>query len=221
MAYALAADMVARFGELEVIQITDRNQDGQIDEDVARGALEDASVAEHEGVRAGLAHAQLSLCLVADERYLDAEKSVEHPVAHASGAGPLGVLPCLGPESELGGGSEESFSCRGRKASQIAVFPLVPGGPSARRLIDHVDDVAFAHEIFAPSGASIRRSHPVGGGLRRAVYQHDRMGVCDLGREQGLDVHLAFQDFLTRVAGVVSADVEIASLKGAARVICC
>ena len=43
MAYALAADMVARFGELEVIQITDRNQDGQIDEDVARVALEDAT----------------------------------------------------------------------------------------------------------------------------------------------------------------------------------
>lgn len=43
MAYAAVADMVARFGDLEVIQITDRNQDGMIDEDVAQVALEDAT----------------------------------------------------------------------------------------------------------------------------------------------------------------------------------
>ena len=33
MAYATVEDMVARFSELEVIQLTDRNQDGLIDED--------------------------------------------------------------------------------------------------------------------------------------------------------------------------------------------
>lgn len=43
MAYAVTADMVARFGELEVIQLTDRNQDGLIDEDVAAVALADAA----------------------------------------------------------------------------------------------------------------------------------------------------------------------------------
>lgn len=43
MAYAVMADMVARFGELEVIQLTDRNQDGLIDEDVAAVALADAT----------------------------------------------------------------------------------------------------------------------------------------------------------------------------------
>lgn len=43
MAYAVTADMVARFGELEVIQLTDRNQDGLIDEDVAAVALADAT----------------------------------------------------------------------------------------------------------------------------------------------------------------------------------
>lgn len=43
MAYANTADMVARFGDLEVIQITDRNQDGFIDEDVAAVALADAT----------------------------------------------------------------------------------------------------------------------------------------------------------------------------------
>ncbi|EGV36380.1 gp436 family protein [Neisseria weaveri] len=43
MAYAVMADMVARFGELEVIQLTDRNQDGYIDEDVAAVALADAT----------------------------------------------------------------------------------------------------------------------------------------------------------------------------------
>ena len=43
MAYAIVADMVARFGDLEVIEITDRNADGLIDEDVAAVALEDAT----------------------------------------------------------------------------------------------------------------------------------------------------------------------------------
>lgn len=43
MAYATVEDMIARFGELEVIQLTDRNQDGLIDEDVAAVALADAT----------------------------------------------------------------------------------------------------------------------------------------------------------------------------------
>ena len=43
MAYATVKDMVARFSELEVIQLTDRNQDGLIDEDVAAVALADAT----------------------------------------------------------------------------------------------------------------------------------------------------------------------------------
>lgn len=43
MAYATVEDMVARFGELEVLQLTDRNQDGLIDEDVAAVALADAT----------------------------------------------------------------------------------------------------------------------------------------------------------------------------------
>ncbi|WP_066568051.1 gp436 family protein [Snodgrassella sp. CFCC 13594] len=43
MNYATVADMVARFGELEVMQITDRNQDNQIDHDVAEVALADAT----------------------------------------------------------------------------------------------------------------------------------------------------------------------------------
>ena len=43
MAYAMVKDMVARFSELEVIQLTDRNQDGLIDEDVAAVALADAT----------------------------------------------------------------------------------------------------------------------------------------------------------------------------------
>lgn len=43
MAYATVEDMVARFSELEVIQLTDHNQDGLIDEDVAAVALADAT----------------------------------------------------------------------------------------------------------------------------------------------------------------------------------
>ena len=43
MAYASVADMVARFGDLEVIELTDRSHSGQIDEAVAKTALEDAT----------------------------------------------------------------------------------------------------------------------------------------------------------------------------------
>lgn len=38
MAYATVADMIARFGELEVLQLTDRNQEGVIDKAVAKRA---------------------------------------------------------------------------------------------------------------------------------------------------------------------------------------
>ena len=41
--YADMGDMVARFGELEVLQIADRNTDGEIDADVVAVALADAS----------------------------------------------------------------------------------------------------------------------------------------------------------------------------------
>ena len=41
--YADMDDMVARFGELEVLQIADRNADGEIDADVVAVALADAS----------------------------------------------------------------------------------------------------------------------------------------------------------------------------------
>lgn len=41
--YANVQDMVARFGDLEVLQISDRNQDGLIDEAVVNVALADAS----------------------------------------------------------------------------------------------------------------------------------------------------------------------------------
>ena len=41
MAYATVADMIARFGELEVLQLTDRNQEGVIDKAVAKTALDD------------------------------------------------------------------------------------------------------------------------------------------------------------------------------------
>jgi len=46
MAYATVEDMVARFSELEVIQLTDRNQDGLINEDVAAVALAGATAAK-------------------------------------------------------------------------------------------------------------------------------------------------------------------------------
>lgn len=41
--YANVQDMVARFGDLEVIQISDRNTDGMIDDDVVLVALADAT----------------------------------------------------------------------------------------------------------------------------------------------------------------------------------
>ncbi|WP_028535607.1 gp436 family protein [Paludibacterium yongneupense] len=43
MAYAIQDDMVNRFGEDEVVALTDRSQSGQIDATVLAGALDDAS----------------------------------------------------------------------------------------------------------------------------------------------------------------------------------
>lgn len=43
MAYATVEDMVARFGELEILQLTDRNNEGLIDRAVAQTALVDAT----------------------------------------------------------------------------------------------------------------------------------------------------------------------------------
>lgn len=43
MAYATVEDMIARFGELEVLQLTDRNQEGVIDKTVVKTALDDAT----------------------------------------------------------------------------------------------------------------------------------------------------------------------------------
>lgn len=43
MAYATVQDMVARFGDLEVMQITDRLNTGEIDPEVAMVALDDAT----------------------------------------------------------------------------------------------------------------------------------------------------------------------------------
>ena len=43
MAYASVADMVARYGDLEVIELTDREHTGEINEAVAATALADAT----------------------------------------------------------------------------------------------------------------------------------------------------------------------------------
>lgn len=43
MPYATISDLISQFGEHEVVAITDRNQDGVVDETVANGALQRAS----------------------------------------------------------------------------------------------------------------------------------------------------------------------------------
>ena len=43
MAYATPEDMVARFGDLEIIEITDRRRTGGIDREAAQVALDDAT----------------------------------------------------------------------------------------------------------------------------------------------------------------------------------
>ncbi|KWH56305.1 gp436 family protein [Burkholderia cepacia] len=43
MSYATRQEMIARFGETEVLALTDREEFGAIDEDVLAGALADAS----------------------------------------------------------------------------------------------------------------------------------------------------------------------------------
>lgn len=43
MSYAAISDLISQFGEHEVVAITDRNQDGVVDEAVANAALQRAS----------------------------------------------------------------------------------------------------------------------------------------------------------------------------------
>ena len=107
-------------------------------------------------------------------------------------------------------GELELLIRRGEHASRAVA--RMPGGAAAHRLIDHVDDVALLDEILGPALAPVRRSHPVGRGLRGAMDQHKRIGSAHvLGREH-LDVDLALHDLLAGLADIFSADIEIAAL---------
>ena len=88
----------------------------------------------------------------------------------------------------------------------------MPGGATAHRLIDHVDDVALLYEILGPSLAPIRRAHPVGRGLSGAVDEHERIGPALILRRHYLDVSLALHNLLAGLADVFSANIEIAPL---------
>src|SRR6476659_11022532 len=88
------------------------------------------------------------------------------PLARAV-AWPLGMLLRLRPGSPDRIGGKLEFLLLGGEHARRAVARM-PGGAAAHRLVDHVDDVALLDEILGPAFAPIRRSHPVGRGLRRA-----------------------------------------------------
>jgi len=87
------------------------------------------------------------------------------------------------------------------------------GGAPAHGLVDHVDDVALLDEIFGPALAAVRRSHPVGRGLRGAVNEHQRIGPAHILGGQHLDIDLPLHDLLAGLADIFSADIEIAALR--------
>lgn len=111
--YAIRADMITRFGDNEVVMLTDRNRSGQIDDAVLDQHLADAA-AEIDGYLAGryplplatpprvltgyacdIARYRLcgSMAMVTDDirdRYRDAVRFLEHV---ASGKVSLGGMP--------------------------------------------------------------------------------------------------------------------------------
>jgi len=52
MAYAVLQDLIDRYGQTEILELTDRDQSGQVDEAVAQKALDDAA-AEVDGYLGG------------------------------------------------------------------------------------------------------------------------------------------------------------------------
>ncbi|WP_028574353.1 gp436 family protein [Desulfonatronovibrio hydrogenovorans] len=118
MPYCTVQDLIKRFGESEMIELTDREHSGEVDHDVAQRALDDAA-AEVDGylgsryslplseppavlsrVTADIARFRLHDTLATEEvrkRYEDARQFLEHV---ARGKISLGVTPP--PETSTG-----------------------------------------------------------------------------------------------------------------------
>jgi hypothetical protein len=127
-------------------------------------------------------------------------------------ARPLRVRLAPGPGTVAFDRGELKLLVLGGKHACRAVARMV-GRTPAHRLVDHVDDIAEADEIFRPALAAVGRAHPVGCGLRRAVDQHERVGAALDLRRQHFDIDLSLHDVLAGIADIVAADVEKAPLR--------
>src|SRR5207302_9380499 len=85
-------------------------------------------------------------------------------------------------------------------------------GAAAPGLVGKVDRIARAQEILRPAFAAVRRAGEVGGGLRRAWDDHDRIGLRAPARDLVLDIHLAAQHLAAVDRDVFAAGEQIALL---------
>src|SRR5580704_3406467 len=134
-------------------------------------------------------------------------------------ARPLGVLLASRPSAVgLYRGELKLFVLGGEHARRAVARVVSRAG--AHRLVDHVDDVALLDEIFRPALAAVGRAHPVGGGLRRAVDEHQRIRAALSLRHQDFHVNLTLHDLLAGVADVMAPDIEKTAL-GDGRLVDC
>jgi len=98
-----------------------------------------------------------------------------------------------------------------RKGLRSIGVGLVGGAPAAG-LLDDIDRVAAAQEELRPALASIGGAGEIGGGLRRAGNEHQRIGLRKARRNLVLDVGLTAQHLLVADRRILATDEEVALL---------
>jgi hypothetical protein len=79
---------------------------------------------------------------------------------------------------------------------------------SSSRLIDDVDRIAAAGEIFRPAFAAVGRTRIGRAGTRAPMDHHDRKEMGLFLRDPHFDVHLAGYEGLAVDGGRLAADIE-------------
>ncbi len=166
-----------------------------------------------EKSRAVSLHQRLGFHGTLQALHLSCVECIEDRIALAAflvaGSRPLRVLSRLRPEVSDFGRREPLCHPGWRPHLQRSIHGRMPGRAPARRLIDEINHVPLLQKIIRPSRAAIRRPHPVGGGLPRAMKKHQRIFLNNALRTKDLDIHLPGHHFIAWIAGVLAADVEI------------
>ena len=96
-----------------------------------------------------------------------------------------------------------------RAHAEIAVNARHVWRPAARRVIDHVHDIALIDQVVRPSRTAVRRLLPHGARLPVPMEHDDGIRLAHLLRHPELDVHRAIHVFLAGRADVLAADVKV------------